>query len=127
MIDVEIYTPQGLYKKTEASIINVVSEEGQRGILPNHMPMVVSLAIGPMNMEEKKREYYAIHGGVLYFSDNKATILTPAIENRDEIDIERAQSAKERAEKHISDPNMDIKRAQLALQRALARIKVKND
>ena len=127
MIDVEIYTPQGLYKKTEASIINVVSEECQRGILPNHMPMVVSLAIGPMNMEEKKREYYAIHGGVLYFSDNKATILTPAIENRDEIDIERAQSAKERAEKHLEDPNTDIKRANLALQRALARIKVKND
>ena len=53
--DVIINTPHGLYKKTRASIVNVVSTDGQRGILPNHMPIVVSLAVGKMTIEERKK------------------------------------------------------------------------
>ena len=60
--DVIINTPHGLYKKTRASIVNVVSTDGQRGILPNHMPIVVSLAVGKMTIEERERETYAISG-----------------------------------------------------------------
>ena len=99
VFDVTINTPHGLYRQTTASIINVVSPDGQRGILPNHMPVVVSLAVGKMTMEEESgRETYAVSGGVLYFRNNRCTILTPAIENVKDIDLERAQRAKERAE-----------------------------
>ena len=87
MINVRIVTPNGLYKETTASIVNVVSLDGERGILPNHMPIVVSLKISKMELAEEKREVYAIAGGMLYFKDNECTILTPAIENKEDIDL----------------------------------------
>ncbi len=125
MINVRIVTPNGLYKETIASIVNVVSLDGERGILPNHMPIVVSLKISKMELAEEKREVYAIAGGMLYFKDNECTILTPAIENKEDIDLRRAEEAKERAEKRIHDPNMDQKRAEVALRKAMNRISVK--
>ena len=125
MINVRIVTPNGLYKETTASIVNVVSLDGERGILPNHMPIVVSLKISIMELAEVKREVYAIAGGMLYFKDNECTILTPAIENKEDIDLRRAEEAKERAEKRIHDPNMDQKRAEVALRKAMNRISVK--
>lgn len=125
MIKVKILTPDGLYKETSASIINAVSDDGQRGILPNHMPIVMNLKISRLEMNEEKREVYAVSGGVLYFKDNECTILTPAIENKDDIDLNRAEAAKERAEGRLGDQNSDIKRAELSLKRALNRIDVK--
>ena len=128
--DVIINTPHGLYKKTRASIVNVVSTDGQRGILPNHMPIVVSLAVGKMTIEARERETYAISGGVLFFRDNLCTILTPAIENVKDIDLDRAMRAKERAERRLAavhDDHVDMARAQIALQRAINRINVKRD
>lgn len=125
-IDVRILTPDGLYKETKASIVNVVSENGQRGILPSHMPIVMTLVISKMELEEETREIYAISGGMLYFNDDKCTILTPAIENQKEIDFDRASSAKDRAMSHLNNPNSDIKRAELALKRAMNRINVYN-
>lgn len=125
MINVKIVTPKGVYKETKASIINIVSEDGQRGILKNHMPIVVSLVISKMTMQEEKRETYAIAGGSLYFRDNECTILTPAIEHEDEIDLNRALQAKERAEANMKNPNKDFKRAETALKRAMNRIKIK--
>lgn len=129
LIDVTINTPRGLYKQTKASIVNVVSPDGQRGILPNHMPIVVSLTVSKMTMEEEKREAYAISGGVLYFHNNQCMILTPTIENVNDIDLERAIKAKERAERRlargVNDENVDMARAQVALQRAINRINAK--
>ena len=129
--DVTINTPQGLYKQTRASIVNVVSEDGQRGILPNHMPIVVSLAVGKMAMEEESgRETYAVSGGVLFFRNNQCTILTPAIENVKDIDVERAERAKERAEARlaaIEDEHIDMMRAEIALKKAVNRLNIKHD
>ena len=129
--DVTINTPQGLYKQTRASIVNVVSEDGQRGILPNHMPIVVSLAVGKMTMEEESgRETYAVSGGVLFFRNNQCTILTPAIENVKDIDVERAERAKERAEARlaaIEDEHIDMMRAEIALKKAVNRLNIKHD
>ena len=100
MFTLKIITPKGLYKETETSILNVVTTEGQRGILTNHMPIVAMLKISRMStVEANNRVEYALGGGMLYFKDNVATILTDSCESQDEIDIERAQRAKERAEK----------------------------
>ena len=123
-IRLKILTPRGLYKETEASIINVVSEDGQRGILPSHMPIVMVLSIGKMEVQEEAREIYAVAGGMLYFKDDVCTILCNAIEAKSEIDKERAREAKRRAEDHISDGQSDIKRAQAALARAMNRLRI---
>ncbi len=128
MIHCRIVTPHGVYKEMDTPIINVDTEDGQRGILPNHMPIVMMLKIGRMETEENgTRQEYAVAGGLFYFRDNLAEILTDAIENRNEIDVERAARAKERAEKRLAsdDPNYDLQRARIALQKAINRMNVK--
>ena len=128
MIHCRIVTPHGVYKEMETPIINIETDEGQRGILPNHMPLVTMLKIGKMETEEKgKRQEYAVAGGLFYFRENLAEILTDAIENKDEIDAERAARAKERAERRLksNDPNFDLQRARIALQKAINRMNVK--
>ena len=128
MIHCRIVTPHGVYKEMETPIINIETDEGQRGILPNHMPLVTMLKIGRMETEEKgKRQEYAVAGGLFYFRENLAEILTDAIENKDEIDAERAARAKERAEQRLKsdDPNFDLQRARIALQKAINRMNVK--
>ncbi len=127
MIHVRIVTPKGIYKEFDTPILNIPTVDGERGLLPNHMPLVTMLTIGVMSSEENgQRNYYAITNGLFYFNDNVAEIMTDTIENRDEIDLDRASLAKARAEKRLqsSDPNIDQKRAELALKRALNRIRV---
>ena len=128
LIHCRIVTPHGVYEEMETPIINIETDEGQRGILPNHMPLVTMLKIGKMETEEKgKRQEYAVAGGLFYFRENLAEILTDAIENKDEIDAERAARAKERAERRLKsdDPNFDLQRARIALQKAINRMNVK--
>lgn len=126
-ISLKIITPHGIYKELETSILNVQTVDGDRGILPNHMPLVTSLKIGKMTTEEPQgRETYAVSGGILYFNENEAKLLTDAIENSKEIDVARAEAAKARAEERLSknDENVDFKRASVALAKALNRLSV---
>jgi F-type H+-transporting ATPase subunit epsilon len=129
VIHCRIVTPEGVYKEMDATIINIESEAGQQGILPNHMPLVTTLKIGKLSTDEDGvRQEYAVAGGLFYFRDNKAEILTDAIENKNDIDVDRASQAKERAERRISrsdDPNIDLVRAEIALQKAMNRLKVR--
>ncbi len=128
MIHCKIVTPNGTYASLDTKILNVVTTDGQRGILPNHMPLVTTLAIGMMTTEEADgRKYYAISQGLLHFANNVATILVDSIESQHEIDVDRALAAKERALGYLnsSDPNIDYKRAEIALKKAINRLKVK--
>lgn len=127
MIHCRVVTPTGIYKEFDTPILNLDTEDGERGILPNHMPIVTMLKIGMLDsIENDVRTYYAVAGGLFYFRDNQAEIITPAIEQREEIDAARAERAKMRAEKRLSsdDPNIDQKRAEVALKRALNRLHV---
>ena len=126
-LHVRIVTPKGIYKELDTPIINIQTLDGDEGILPNHMPLVTMLKVGHMTADENgTRETYAVAGGLFYFRDNTAEILTDAIENKNEIDTGRAQKAKERAENriHSSDPSIDLKRAELALKKAMNRLDV---
>lgn len=128
MFTCRIVTPYGLYREVECSILNVRTTDGERGILANHMPLVTMLEISHMNLvSNNERQEFAIGGGMLYFDENRATLLVSSIESKDEIDIKRALDAKERAEGHLNknDPNNDLKRAELALKKAINRISLK--
>lgn len=127
MIKIKFVTPNGIYKETEASQINFRCTDGDRGLLENHMPIVFVLEISRLELINKeKREQYAVAGGMLYFENNVATILVDAIESQNEIDVERAKAAKDRAEGRINSnkPNTDLRRAEVALHRALNRLSV---
>lgn len=126
MFSVKIITPQGLYKEVETSILNVVTTDGARGVLTNHVPLVSMLTVSKMStIENNERQEYAVNGGMLYFKENVATILTDTCEHSSEIDVERALAAKQRAEDRINKgDNVDLQRAELALKRAINRINV---
>ena len=128
MIHCRIVTPEGVYKEMDTSIINIESIDGARGVLPNHVPIVTMLKIGIMStIENGEREEYSVAGGLFYFRDNLAEVLTDAIENKKEIDVGRAESARQRAEErlgHTEDPELDYARAELALEKAMNRLRV---
>lgn len=130
MLKVQIITPYGLYLEREDIVqVNARSKEGEFGLLSNHMPMVAMLEISKLKLEDatNTKKEYAVAGGLFQFKDNVVTILTDSIEGEEEIDIERARQAKERAEKRLqaqaSDANM--RRAEIALRKAINRIHVK--
>lgn len=129
-MNVKIITPSGLYKTCEAQQVNARSVEGEFGLLTDHMPIVAMLAISKLeiiNGSEHKR--YAVSGGMLYFRNNELRVLTDSIESEDEIDLERAKKAKERAERRLAmqESNINMVRAEVALQKAINRIHVKEN
>ncbi len=126
MLNIKIITPFGLYDSLTAKIVNVRTSDGQRGILPNHLPLVTTLEISKMEIEtESERRTYTISGGLFYLDDeNNVSILVDTIENVDDIDVERAKIAKEKAEKIISSKgsNHEMMLAEISLKKAINRI-----
>ena len=108
MIKIKIITPLGLYKEGEVGGVHVRTVEGETTILPNHMPIVAMLTTCKCSlMEGNEYKDYAIAGGLLQFADNEMRILADAIEGREEM-----------------DNRTSIKRAEVALAKAINRIKV---
>lgn len=122
---VEIITPQGIYLSKKIDSLTIKLTSGYRTFLAGHLPLIGSLDYAPMHLSvDGKIIYYAIHGGAINVTKEKIVLICNAIEEQSEIDEARALAAKERAEKRLKekDENLDIKRAQLALQRAVARL-----
>ena len=127
MIALKIITPLGLYMECNIEAVNVKTVEGYRTILSNHIPVVAMLATCKCSLKENGvYKDYALAGGLLQMSNNEMRILTDAIEGKEDIDLERAKKAKERAEKRLvkKDAHMDAKRAEIALLKAINRINV---
>ncbi len=127
MLKVQVLTPFGLYHEGEAASVHVTTIEGETTLLPNHIPFAAMLKECPCILQENgKEEVYALAGGLLCLSQNQVTILSDAVEKREQIDVERAKRAKQRAQERLANPaaDIDVKRAQAALQRALNRIRV---
>lgn len=128
MFRVRVVTPEAHEREFKCSQLNIDTPSGQMGLLSHHMPLVTKVNISMMtSIHEGQREKYAIAGGVLFFQDNEATIMADAFEHEGEIDISRAEKAKQRAEQRLksSDANIDYRRAELALKRAINRINLK--
>lgn len=124
----KIIHPKGVYYEGQVEILNVVTPEGRMGILANMLPYAGVLDIGEMNFIEKgERKFYFVSGGFIYVKRDEVTLITDAIESAEEIDLKRAEAAKERAQKRIQAKadNLDLMRAELALKRAITRIRVK--
>ncbi|WP_059171853.1 F0F1 ATP synthase subunit epsilon [Bacillus sp. FJAT-27445] len=127
-IKVSVVTPDGPVYDADVEMVSTKAQSGELGILPGHIPMVAPLQIGAVRMKkEGKTELVAVSGGFLEVRPEQVTILAQAAEESDEIDIERALRAKERAEQRIRErqqEHVDFKRAELALQRAINRLSV---
>lgn len=130
MIDLRVVTPGGRYLEEPVRSIHARSVMGEFTLLPNHMPIVMSLVPCRLILvnQNGEKEEFAISGGILHYDDSKAQLLTDAIEGREEIDIPRAQAAYQRARKRMEkkDDLAELHRAELAMQRAINRLHVTN-
>ncbi|WCK54342.1 F0F1 ATP synthase subunit epsilon [Aneurinibacillus sp. Ricciae_BoGa-3] len=127
-IAVEIVTPERVVYRGDARIVVAKGIEGDLGILPNHIPMVTPLKIAPVlvkKQNENDEDAIAVSGGIMEVRKDKITILAESAETAEEIDVRRAEAAKERAESRLSNKSgtdVDVKRAEAALQRAVTRL-----
>lgn len=124
----QIITPTRTILDTEVESVIVSTTEGEMGILYDHEPVVALLAYKDVTYTEGGQKKKATTlGGFVEVTKDKVIILTDASELQDEIDIERAQKAKERAEKRLAQKGSDIDhvRAEIALKKAIARINLK--
>lgn len=125
----KIVTPKGIYKEADIEILNIRTTAGQTGILAGHLPLASGVQISEMNfIENGERKKYAIAGGFVYVSEQETTVIANSIESQEEIDLQRAEEAKQRAEQRLNskNPDIDLIRAEIALRKSLNRISVKN-
>ncbi len=123
----EIVTAERTVFADDVSEVVAWGVEGQLGILPHHAPLMTMLQPGDLLIKKDDEEHYlAISGGFLEVRPDKVIILADACERAEEIDIERAEAARRRAEEILKTrpPEIDTAAAEAALRRSLARIKV---
>ena len=138
---VQVVTPDGLKYDHHASFIHAVTKDGQIGILPGHINLIAPLEVDELKVrrvdDENHVDWIAVNGGIIEVKDDLITIVADSAERERDIDVSRAERAKQRAErvleeatKHVleeatkPDRNDDVQRAQVALRRALNRISV---
>lgn len=122
----EIVTPERLVVKAAVEELELPGESGHLGILPGHAPLITELSVGEITYRaEGKLQRLAVAWGFAEVLPDKVTILAETAEKAEEIDVARAQAAKQKAEELVKkagpDGNTD---AQAALERAQARLDV---
>jgi F-type H+-transporting ATPase subunit epsilon len=125
LLRLEIISPDRVFFEGEADMVEMRTSEGEIGVFRNHIPLTSILVPGIIkihNGQEVKQA--AVHDGFVEIFRDHIVILSESAEWPEEIDVERAERAKERAETRLKsgDANIDTARAELALRRALIRI-----
>lgn len=124
---IEIITPDRIFYEGEADFVEFTTAAGEIGVYANHIPMTTVLAPGIVTIHNNGEETVAaVHAGFAEILGDKVTLLAEIAEWPDEIDVTRAEAAKDRAEERIAAhaADVDIKRAEFALRKALTRIDV---
>ena len=126
-LTLEITTPMRMVVSEEVDEVVAPGIEGYFGVLPGHAPFLTTLGIGIVTYRIGRDEHQlAIAGGFAEVRNDKVIILADSAERPAEIDVARAERAKERAERRLTgrEEDIDFARAQAALARALTRLQV---
>jgi F-type H+-transporting ATPase subunit epsilon len=124
---VEIVTPERKVYEETANMVSVTGVEGELGILPNHIPLVTPLRIAPVTIKRNGQvDVIAVNGGFIEVRKDKVVILAESAEMARDINVERAEAAKQRAQQRLAakQDEVDFRRAELALQRAMNRLNI---
>lgn len=134
LFKINIVTPNGLIYSHRGSSVSMRAIDGDRQILYNHLTILTPLTIGEVRVQrgadvDHKVDHIAVSGGIIEFANNVATIIADNAERARNIDLSRAEAAKQRAEAHIKEAKekhdeQSLERAQIALRRAVNRIHV---
>jgi F-type H+-transporting ATPase subunit epsilon len=123
----EIITPMRSVYSGDVVHVKAPGITGYFGILSQHLPYLTVLKIGTIEVDlENGKKIFATSGGYAEVYENKMTVLAETAEEASEIDIERAEKARDRALSRLQSraPEIDSVRARLALMRALNRLKI---
>ncbi|WP_220741370.1 F0F1 ATP synthase subunit epsilon [Leuconostoc miyukkimchii] len=130
-ITIQIVTPAGeVYNENNVELAIVNTQGGQIGIMRKHVPLLAALTINELFVKKNgQTDTLAVNGGIAEFSNDVLTVVADSAETSGTIDLTRAESAKERAEARIAHAQNDnndaeLKRARVALMRAVNRIHV---
>lgn len=127
-IKLEIITPEGHQYLEEVSSVKLPSSSGSLGILFNHAPLMCNLDWGILEYTQNNQKYQVTIGeGFADINNNNVLVLVSTAEKAEDIDIQRAQLALERAKERLANakPDIDAQRARAALNRAMFRLRVK--
>ena len=125
---VSIITPERSFYEGEATMVEFNTVEGEIGVLPKHIPLTTVIAPGICTITEVEgQKKAAIHAGLAEVLPDKVTLLAEIAEWPEEIDVERAKSAEERARERLATKaeGTDVLRAEIALKKALVRQNIK--
>ncbi|MDR1209713.1 MAG: ATP synthase F1 subunit epsilon [Clostridiales bacterium] len=124
-LTLKIVTPLGVLFEGAADMIIMRAQDGDIGVLPDHEPFTAALGYGVVRaFADDDETVFSVLGGLAEVSEDHVVVLSDAAERQDQIDADRALAAKERAEAMLRQQSdaVDIKKASLALRRALVRI-----
>jgi F-type H+-transporting ATPase subunit epsilon len=122
-----VVTPNRAVVREDVDEIQAPGAAGYLGILPGHAPLISELQPGEITYRQGRDvRKLAVGGGFMEVLPEQVTVLAETAEWPEEIDIARAQAARDRAEKRLksSDPEVDINRATVALERAVSRLQI---
>ena len=131
--ELEVVTPERKVYDGRVKSVVFPAADGLTGVLPNHAPLLSAIDLGQLKIEEEggATQYMFISDGFLEVAENKCRILADVGETADEIDLERARKAEERARALLAKRgeggkvDIDFLRAEIALQRAIWRMLIK--
>ena len=132
IFQLEVITPERTAVSGEVSSLQVTASDGMMGVLTGHAPLIAQLGVGPMKVKDGggKESHLALGEGFIEVFKNQVKVLADFAEFAGEIDVERAEQAKDRAQdrlKHRLSPDVNEIRAEAALRRAMVRLKVGNN
>ena len=127
-LTLEIVTPERMVFSGVVEEVTIPGTEGEFGVLRGHASLLSSVDIGELGfVRDQKKTRYAVNTGYAEVTASKVTVLVETAERADEIDVERARRARERAEgkmAKLSKEDADFEKAKLALLRAVTRLNV---
>src|SRR3954466_9642347 len=126
-IDLQVLTPDRGIIRDRVDEVEIPGSEGYFGVLPGHRPMLASLSLGELWYRKGEEKFYlAITLGFAEVLPDRVTILARLAERAEDIDIERAEAARRRAEERLAhaEGDVDYERARLALMKSMTRLQV---
>ncbi len=123
----ELTTPERIVAREDAEEAQIPLTNGYIGVLPGHAPLLGEVRPGELSYRQEGRTHYvAVSKGYVEVLPDRTKVLVETAERPAEIDVKRAESARERAENRLKNPtaDIDVERAQAAIDRALVRLQV---
>ncbi len=125
-LTLDIVTPYGHVFTGEVDEIVAAGSDGELGILPDHIPLITTLKIGMLTYRNgSETAHFFVNWGYAEVGPDKVTIIADSAEKSEDIDVERARKAMQRAEERLKQiEKFDEGRARAALERSMMRVQI---